>query len=169
MPRAVNPGAMPPAPPPALTNKDVINLLAGLGLLDSNGRPIGGPVPVGAMLAFAVNSAPAGWLLCNGGTFSVAAYPMLNTYLGGNTLPNMQGVAPMGAGGNGVVLGTRDATGSVVSHTHVLRQMDFSGGNVGVNNSPITYTGNNATTTGSTGGGANVPPNYGVAWFIKAS
>lgn len=34
------------------------------------------------------------FLNCNGGTFSAATYPYLNTILGGNTLPDFRGVVP---------------------------------------------------------------------------
>jgi len=32
------------------------------------------------------------YLLCNGATFNSATYPDLNTFLGGNTLPNYSSV-----------------------------------------------------------------------------
>jgi len=80
--------------------------------------PSGGPVPVGCMLAFPAAFTDPAWLLCDGSTFSSVTYPALNTYLGGTTLPDARGVAVMGAGVNGIVLGTRDAVGKVISHAH---------------------------------------------------
>lgn len=48
-------------------------------------------VPVGMIAAFPVNTAPAGWLVANGSTFSSATYPDLATYLGSTTLPDLRG------------------------------------------------------------------------------
>jgi len=67
---------------------------------------------------FPVSMSLANWLLCNGGTFSATTYPALHTLLGGTTLPNLQGVAPMGAGANGVTLGASSANGQMPAHTH---------------------------------------------------
>lgn len=80
--------------------------------------PSGGPVPVGCMLAFPAALTDPAWLLCNGGSFSAVTYPALNTFLGGTTLPDARGVALMGAGVNGIVLGTRNATGASAAHVH---------------------------------------------------
>jgi microcystin-dependent protein len=74
------------------------------------GSTFAGSVPSGAILPFAYNvtsgNIPAGWLLCDGATYTVAAYPTLgdllgNTY-GGSTgtfaVPNLKGLFIRGAG-----------------------------------------------------------------------
>jgi microcystin-dependent protein len=189
-------------------------------------------VPIGAIQMFPVAITYANWLLCNGGTFSAVTYPVLNTLLGGNTLPNLQGVAPMGAGANGITLGTRNATGESEAHAHtgaahthtgaahVHTHSHGSGGphshshnhsynepvsagtpvvlGAGINALTISAgvnTGGDATATdpgpvnpdststtpgaggpasaANTGpygsGTANIPPNLGVAYYIKAA
>lgn len=48
--------------------------------------------PAGVISVFAGNGAvPAGWLLCDGSTFSAGAFPDLATVLGGTTLPDLRG------------------------------------------------------------------------------
>ena len=97
----------------------VVGTLAG-----GTGGGGGGGVPIGAMLPFPVNSTPAGYLLCDGSTFSAATYPSLTTVLGGTTLPDMRDRLPMGAGTNVSVGSTAGATmhsittNEMPSHSH---------------------------------------------------
>lgn len=166
-------------------------------------------VPIGAIQMFPVTITYPNWLLCNGGTFSSATYPALYALLGSTTLPNLQGVAPMGAGANGITLGTRDASGHLIAHTHTgpshthtdsghshghshapasgtgfvnVVASGASGIGAGVNITAESTTGTDSTNgtaslnnsgtgaTGSTGSGsANVPPNYGVDYYIRAA
>ena len=51
----------------------------------------GFPVPVGTIIAFAGAVLPPKYLLCNGGGFSGATYPILASLLGGTVLPNLVG------------------------------------------------------------------------------
>ena len=44
---------------------------------------------VGFIMLFAGDTAPPGWLLCNGLTFSSSLYPQLASFLGTTTLPNL--------------------------------------------------------------------------------
>ena len=63
-------------------------------------------IPPGAIMAFATNSAPDGWLICNGAAVSRTTYAKLfaaigTTYGSGNgsttfNLPNLQGKMPLG-------------------------------------------------------------------------
>lgn len=55
----------------------------------------------------------AGWLLCNGQTFSSTTYPELALVLGATTVPNLAGRVPVGVGG-GIALG---AVGGSATHT----------------------------------------------------
>ncbi|HEY3999843.1 MAG TPA: phage tail protein [Candidatus Xenobia bacterium] len=63
-------------------------------------------VPAGIVMAWPTATAPAGWLICNGSTYNISAYPNLynvigHTY-GGNTttfaVPNLGGQVIIGAG-----------------------------------------------------------------------
>lgn len=56
----------------------------------------GGDAPVGTIVAYWGASAPPGWLLCNGGSFSAGTYPDLAARLGGTTLPNLKGKVIVG-------------------------------------------------------------------------
>jgi hypothetical protein len=56
-------------------------------------------VPVGMIGAFWGTTAPADYLLCNGGTFSRTTYPKLYNFLGSTTLPDLRGCFLRGLGG----------------------------------------------------------------------
>ena len=51
---------------------------------------------IGEVRMLATATIPAGWLLCDGSTFSAATYPLLNTLLGGTTLPDFRDRFPVG-------------------------------------------------------------------------
>lgn len=57
----------------------------------------GFPVPIGTIVAFAGQVLPPLYLLCNGGAFSGATYPILASLLGGTNTPNLVG-AVVGGG-----------------------------------------------------------------------
>lgn len=75
--------------------------------------------PKGMITPFAGTTAPPGWLICDGSTFSATAYPQLAAVLG-NTygavsgdnyyLPDLRGRAPIGAGTGKSVDGTANLT-----------------------------------------------------------
>lgn len=68
---------------------------------------------VGFVMLFAGETAPSGWLLCNGGTFSSSEYPLLASFLGTTTLPNLISRS---------LVGTTNATeiGTVIgTNTHI--------------------------------------------------
>jgi microcystin-dependent protein len=84
-------------------------------------------VPVGTITGYGGASAPTGWLLCDGASFSAVTYPNLNTVLGGTTLPNLVGRFPMGKTGSGTgstLLGTGGSNTigetNLPSHTHTV-------------------------------------------------
>ena len=64
------------------------------------------PNPVGSLQAYAGASAPTGWLLCDGTSYTTAAYPELYSVLGYTyggsganfNVPDLRGRVPMGAG-----------------------------------------------------------------------
>ena len=49
--------------------------------------------PVGSVIPFAINNLPQGFLLADGSVFNTTLYPELETYLGGNVLPDYTGRA----------------------------------------------------------------------------
>lgn len=89
-------------------------------LSGGTGGATGGPVHLGMMLPSAAVVTDPAWLLCDGSTVaSHGSYPDLVALIGAN-LPDMRGVTPMGAGLNGIILGTRDPVGSSEIHTHTI-------------------------------------------------
>jgi microcystin-dependent protein len=93
-----------------------------------NVRPSGFDfVPIGSMLMWPTNSAPSGWLLCDGSQVSRTTYVTLFSLLGttygagdGTTtfnLPDLRQRFPLGkaASGTGSTLGS---TGGSIDHTH---------------------------------------------------
>lgn len=89
-------------------------------------------VPTGAIMPFAMNTAPSGWLAANGSTVSRTTYAALfaaigTTYGAGDgsttfTLPDLRGYFVRGSGTNsdGVAAGTFGAkqADGLISHTH---------------------------------------------------
>lgn len=88
-------------------------------------------MPVGTIIAFAgAGTPPAGWLKCDGTTFSGATYPALQTLLGSTTTPNLSDRFLVGASGTKAVRTTggvsptaglvkiRLVLGNVPKHTH---------------------------------------------------
>lgn len=69
--------------------------------------------PIGTVVMWLTGTVPTGWLLCNGTTFNATNYPLLNTLLGGNTLPDLQQRFPMGAGDNAGITGAGSAVKAV--------------------------------------------------------
>ena len=48
-------------------------------------------VPIGSVTAFAGSTQPAGWLTCDGRTFSASQYPQLQQMLGSTRVPDLRG------------------------------------------------------------------------------
>jgi microcystin-dependent protein len=129
-------------------------------------------------MAFAMNSAPAGWLAANGSNVSRTTYATLFTAIGttygsGNnsttfTLPDLRGYFVRGSGTNsdGAASGTFGAkqADEFKAHTHTI----------GVQNSAERESGGGATiiaggtfTTDSTGGTETRPKNIAMLYCIK--
>ena len=148
-----------------------------------------GITPAGVIAAFAGATAPNGWLMCNGASLLRTTYPSLFAAIGATfgaadgthfSLPNLEGVFPLGAGGSfAAALGTTGGeaehtliTGEIPSHDHSL-----AGGYTGSTSYPgMTYTSNPGATvtepyqTGNTGGGGahnNMPPYLAINFIIK--
>ena len=145
---------------------------------------------VGAIAHFEQAGVPSNWLLCNGTTFSASQYPKLNTYLGGNTLPNYTGRTILAADGvtytNGSTGGSADAV--VVSHTHGVTDPGHvhgsgvfksappasfivttsAGAAHGQANVDTNTTGISIVSAGVSGVGQNLPPYVAINIFIFA-
>jgi microcystin-dependent protein len=89
--------------------------------------PLTALIPAGAVMDFAMNAAPTGWLICNGALVSRTTYAVLFAAIGttygagdGSTtfaLPILAGLFRRTIGGNADALGTVQSQ-SIVSHTH---------------------------------------------------
>lgn len=80
-------------------------------------------VPTGSIIAYAGNTAPSGWLLCDGAAFSSATYPALYAVLNNTaTTPDLRERVPMGASGTVAVRtsgGTRKiGLNDLPAHSH---------------------------------------------------
>lgn len=129
------------------------------------------PNPVGSLQAYAGASAPTGWLLCNGTSYSTSVYPELFSVLGYTyggsganfNVPDLRGRVPMGAGtgaqnggtGTGAISGgtaltarTRGAFGGderLATHNHSISDPGHThqvGSNSGPDNLSGPHTGN---------------------------
>jgi len=145
--------------------------------------------PAGVISSFGGSTAPHGWLLCDGSSLLCTTYPSLFSAIGTTfgavdgthfSLPNLEGMFPLGAGGSfAAALGTTGGeaehtliTGEIPSHDHSL-----AGGFTGSTSYPgMTYTSNPGSTitepyqTGDTGGGGahnNMPPYLAINFIIK--
>lgn len=147
---------------------------------DATGIITGG-VPSGAVMPFAMNAAPLGWLAADGSTVSRTTYASLFSAIGtlygagnGSTtfaLPDLRGYFVRGVGINS------DATASGTfgakqaddfkSHTHTESNGN-SGGNFGAGGfGPVLY-GSVKGITESTGGTETRPKNIALLYCIKA-
>lgn len=151
---------------------------------DGNGNLSWEPaIPIGTIQMWPTSSAPSGWLLCNGSSFSSGTYPDLASVLGGSTLPDFTGRFPLGSGNSGVNGSTNHSLGSEGGEeTHTLTINEMPSHNHGITYSGKSKSGsggevsdleNNASTinTNNTGGGNahnNMPPFYTINFIIKA-
>jgi microcystin-dependent protein len=142
-------------------------------------------VPSGAVMAFAMNGAPTGWLAANGSAVSRTTYSALWTALGttsspygqgdGSTtfnLPDLRGYFVRGSGTNsdGTESGTFGAKQSdeIKSHTHTTGQTGTGTTQDAPLSSGVRYvTGIGATVTGATGGTETRPKNIAMLYCIK--
>ena len=111
-------------------------------------------VPVGSIMPYAGASAPAGWLLCDGGAIP-GAYTQLKAIVGNNT-PNLKGRFLGGAGSNGLTLGNsyNDATRKPRNGSFSLSVDTRHRHSFGINKTGIS--------TGSTGGHSHTYDAWGT-------
>jgi microcystin-dependent protein len=137
-------------------------------------------VPAGAVQAFAMNSAPSGWLEADGAAVSRATYAALfaaisTTYGAGDgsttfNLPDLRGYFVRGSGTNSDgtaagTFGTKQAD-ELKSHTHPYVGRDGSGNTVTGGPSAINDGFQNKTTS-ATGGTETRPKNIAMLYCIK--
>jgi len=144
-------------------------------------------VPTGAVMPFAMNSAPSGWLAANGAAVSRTTYAALfaaigTTYGTGDgsttfTLPDLRGYFVRGAGtnGDGAASGTFGAkqADSVIDHGHNYSRAAQVGGftvAVGGSSAPLAQNITTATTgvnSPNNGGTETRPKNIAMLYCIK--
>lgn len=143
-------------------------------------------MPAGAIQAFGMAAAPAGWLVCDGSSVSAAAYPALANALGTTwgaapvgrvRLPDLRGEFLRGwDAGRGVDADADRAFasgqgGAIQAHTHAGKLgTSFGGDHIG----PLGFEDGRGTPdwtagdVGSTGGAETRPRNVAVLYCIKA-
>jgi microcystin-dependent protein len=95
-----------------------------------------GGVPAGAIMSFAMSSAPAGWVVCNGAEYAIADYGDLHTAIG-----TTWGALTNGSGGAGSThFRVPDLRGAFLRGTGTgttpLNSVSVSGGSVGTKQEP---------------------------------
>ena len=144
-------------------------------------------VPAGAVMAFAMNSAPSGWLAANGNAVSRSTYAALFSAIGtthgsgdGSTtfnLPDLRGIFVRGSGSQ-TISGTtynksfaNKETDAVISHTHDVSDTNFSATNLTGGATPVNVVagGVTRTTTNQSPAGATEtrPANIALLYCIK--
>jgi microcystin-dependent protein len=149
--------------------------------LDATGITTGG-VPAGGVMAFAMNSAPSGWLAADGAAVSRSTYARLFAAIGtthgagdGSTtfaLPDLRGYFVRGSGTNsdGTAAGTFGVkqADELKAHTHTYKMgastAVASGASFTVQAS---NTSGETQNTGSTGGTETRPKNIALLYCIK--
>jgi microcystin-dependent protein len=139
-------------------------------------------LPAGAVMSFAMNSAPAGWLAANGSNVNRTTYAALFAAIGttygagdGSTtfaLPDLRGYFVRGSGTNsdGTASGTFGAkqADELRAHTHTHNLGTQTGTQSGGSFSSQAYTNTGvAASTSSTGGTETRPANIALLYCIK--
>ena len=162
---------------------DTAGNFVALGNITANGQFIGnGSVPPGAVMHFAMNSVPTGWLRANGAAVSRTTFAALFNAIGttygagdGSTtfnLPDLRGEFLRGwDDGRGVdsgrAFGSAQA-GEIQSHTHVVQNVSTSSADVSfVNMAHVNAMGNGSRTSNATGGTETRPRNVALLACIK--
>jgi len=145
------------------------------GTLDLSGKTVTLPatisLPAGAIMAFAMNSAPAGWLAADGSNVSRSTYAALFSAIGttygsgdGSTtfaLPDLRGIFVRGSGSQTISGITYNKTfaakegDALQGHEHTINAIAFMTGGAGVAGSGVN---NRVTSTGIVTDGTNGTP-----------
>jgi len=139
-------------------NNNFANLLS---LIEANS------VPTGTIAFYSLQTAPAGWIKCDGSTITNTGETAKLYALIGNTLPDLQGKFIRGVGGNSASFGVtqqddfKSHTHSDAGHTHTVYGVPAAGISQSGSGSDRTLRkGNVDTTTGS--GNANIQATGGT-------
>ena len=139
-------------------------------------------IPTGAMMMWYTNTAPTGWLLCNGQ--STTGYPELAAIVGAN-VPNLKGRVPVGRDAAQTEFDVLGETGGAKTHTLTVNEMpahkhnlqivalsqlnqQVNDDDVAAGNAPPSV--NGSTAVGSSGGNQphnNLQPYIVVNYIIK--
>ena len=139
-------------------------------------------VPTGAIMPFAMNSTPTGWLVCNGGFHSRTVYAALFAAIGtlygsgdGSTtftVPDLQGhfVRGFGTAAGSGAFGVKQAD-AFESHTHTVAAGQANGISNGCGNGSTFQRANDsscaASATGAAGSTETRPKNIAMLYCIK--
>lgn len=165
------------------SNEIAANAVVTGGILDgavtASKLAAGAAIPAGAVMPFAMNSVPSGWLGADGTAVSRSTYAALfaaiSTLYGvgdGSTtfnLPDLRGYFVRGSGTNvdGTVSGTFAAkqADELKSHTHTYTFKSTTGGS-SAGGDPNSIT-NTSVNTGATGGTETRPKNIAMLYCVK--
>ena len=148
---------------------------------------VSGGIPAGAVMPFAMNSAPAGWLAADGTAVSRSTYAALfaaisTTYGAGDgsttfALPDLRGYFVRGVGVAGQNGANSDGTVSgafgvkqadeLKSHAHTYSDAGVSQTGLAGGPTPFANTGTTSRTTDATGGTETRPKNIAMLYCIK--
>jgi len=140
--------------------------------------------PVGQIAPFYVQTAPIGWLSCDGATFDQTKYPALYTVLGSNTLPDLRECALVGIGQSSNEYNSSTNPNGIQAHdVYTLGEFkddQFQGHKHSISGSKVTkkggndvldtstyYTISNATVGNPTTDGTNGTPRIGTTTHGK--
>jgi len=152
-----------------LSGKSVAAILEYLGLGDGSALPVGTPVP------WPASAPPAGWLKCNGATFTAAQYPKLALAYPGLVLPDLRGEFIRGwDDGRGVDSGRLIGSNqnfSIQSHLHTV---DYVSSATDDGSGPLSSGGGTAGgtihfTTNPTGDTETRPRNVAFNYIVRAA
>ena len=128
---------------------------------------------IGSIIAFAGDTIPTGWLVCDGSSITQSAYPELYALIGG-TLPDFKGRTLVGKDSNDTDFDTLLDTGGskeLQEHSHqIFVDQDGTGGIWGPNGTSQQSTQRwTSTGTAGTGNSGNLQPYAVINWIIKAT
>ncbi|EMY0609404.1 tail fiber protein [Yersinia enterocolitica] len=142
------------------------------GALVNLGLGEGSLVPIGVPLPYPLATPPAGFLKCNGSSFSTAEYPKLALAYPSGVLPDLRGEFIRGwDDGRGVdagraLLSAQSDLFKAHHHSFAFFTGYAAGGGTGA---VYNYSGNAGRDTGDTGGNETRPRNIAFNYIVRAA